>query len=138
MNDSNLKEKEKKAFWIGLGTIVAAACIIIGVVSLIFSNSNDDSQPVKVENQMKETKQTQPVQEEGKQKEEEATASQPEESSLDEKPQETPGTYEVQSGDTLSAIGAKFNVDWRDILEANGLEEDAVLIPGDELTIPER
>jgi nucleoid-associated protein YgaU len=48
-------------------------------------------------------------------------------------------TYTVQSGDTLSGIGAKFGVSWQKIFEANRdkLDDPDQIYPGQELTIPE-
>ncbi len=138
MNDSNIKEKEKRAFWIGLGTIVAGICIIIAVVSLIFSgggesqeqvvDESDSGQEETVQEPKQEREEPEPEPEEPTAQEE--TTSQPEEESGSEE------TYEVQAGDTLFEIGLEYGVDWQDIVEANDLGEDAVLTPGDQLIIP--
>ena len=45
-------------------------------------------------------------------------------------------TYEVESGDCLSAIGDKFGVDWYSIAEANGIGEPFTIYPGQSLIIP--
>jgi len=45
-------------------------------------------------------------------------------------------TYEVQSGDTLSSVGAKFGVDWKKIAEVNNLSAPYDLKVGDKLIIP--
>ncbi len=46
-------------------------------------------------------------------------------------------TYIVKSGDTLSSIAVKFDIeDWRDLARANNLEEPYSLKVGDELIIP--
>lgn len=45
-------------------------------------------------------------------------------------------TYEVESGDCLSAIGEKFGVDWRSIAEANGIGEPYTIYSGQSLIIP--
>lgn len=44
--------------------------------------------------------------------------------------------YEVQSGDTLSSVGAKFGVDWKKIAEVNNLEPPYNLKVGNKLIIP--
>ena len=54
----------------------------------------------------------------------------------------TPGggtTYTVQSGDTLSKIGARYGVSWQKIFEANRdkLDNPDRIFPGQELTIPQ-
>ncbi|MEO8073255.1 MAG: LysM peptidoglycan-binding domain-containing protein [Acidobacteriota bacterium] len=48
------------------------------------------------------------------------------------------GTYTVQSGDTLSKIGAHHGVSWQKIFEANRdkLDDPDKIQPGQELTIP--
>lgn len=45
-------------------------------------------------------------------------------------------TYEVESGDCLSAIGNKLGVDWYSIAEANGIGEPYTIYPGQSLIIP--
>lgn len=45
-------------------------------------------------------------------------------------------TYEVESGDCLSAIGGKLGVDWYSIAEANGIGEPYTIYPGQSLIIP--
>lgn len=46
------------------------------------------------------------------------------------------GTYTVQSGDCLSAIGEKLGVDWTAIASANGIGSPYTIYPGQVLTIP--
>ncbi|HEV2123797.1 MAG TPA: LysM peptidoglycan-binding domain-containing protein, partial [Chloroflexota bacterium] len=45
-------------------------------------------------------------------------------------------TYKVQPGDTIWDIGARFNVGSYSVLWSNGLDEDAIIKPGQELRIP--
>ena len=45
-------------------------------------------------------------------------------------------TYTVVSGDTLSGIGAKLGVNWKDIANANGIKSPYTIYPGQKLTIP--
>ena len=47
-------------------------------------------------------------------------------------------TYTVQSGDSLSKIGAKHGVSWQKIFEANRdkIDDPDKIFPGQELTIP--
>ncbi len=51
-------------------------------------------------------------------------------------PREGATTYVVKSGDTLSAIGAKFGVSWQAIAQANGLRDPNLIQPEQSLTIP--
>ncbi len=44
--------------------------------------------------------------------------------------------YKVQPGDTITYIGQLYQIDWREIAEANNLKEPYVLTPGDKLCIP--
>ena len=48
-------------------------------------------------------------------------------------------TYTVQSGDTLSKIGSRYNVGWKQIYEANRdkLDDPDKIYPGQELMIPQ-
>ena len=48
----------------------------------------------------------------------------------------SPSTYIVKSGDTLSGIGAKLGVDWKDIANANGIKSPYTIYPGQKLIIP--
>ena len=45
-------------------------------------------------------------------------------------------TYKVQTGDTIWDIGARFNVGSYSVLWSNGLDEDAIIKPGQELKVP--
>ncbi|WP_165492176.1 LysM peptidoglycan-binding domain-containing protein [Egibacter rhizosphaerae] len=51
-----------------------------------------------------------------------------------EEPEEE--TYEVQSGDTLSAIANEFDVEADAIVEANDIDDPDLLVEGTELVIP--
>lgn len=48
----------------------------------------------------------------------------------------TSSTYTVVSGDTLSGIGSKLGVNWKDIANANGISSPYTIYPGQKLTIP--
>ncbi len=52
---------------------------------------------------------------------------------------DTATTYTVQSGDSLSKIGAKYGVSWQSIFEANRdkLDNPDLIHPGQELSIPQ-
>ena len=45
-------------------------------------------------------------------------------------------TYTVVSGDTLSGIGSKLGVNWKDIANANGISSPYTIYPGQKLIIP--
>jgi murein DD-endopeptidase MepM/ murein hydrolase activator NlpD len=45
-------------------------------------------------------------------------------------------SYKVQPGDTIWDIGARFNVGSYSVLWSNGLDEDAIIKPGQELKVP--
>lgn len=47
-----------------------------------------------------------------------------------------PGSYVVQDGEYIFSIAQKLGVPWLELLEANGLERDDVVRPGDVLVIP--
>jgi len=59
---------------------------------------------------------------------------------LGAKPAPTPkpagGTYTVNDGDTLSAIGRKLGVDWADLASVNGIKSPYVIKPGQVLKVP--
>ncbi len=54
-------------------------------------------------------------------------------------PQATTSTYTVQSGDSLSKIGAHYGISWQKIFDANRdkLENPDKIFPGQELIIPQ-
>lgn len=54
-------------------------------------------------------------------------------------PEAAANTYTVQSGDSLSKIGAKYGVSWQAIFEANRdkIDNPDRIFPGQELVIPE-
>lgn len=45
-------------------------------------------------------------------------------------------TYKVVRGDTLSEIGAKFGVDWREIAKVNHVRNPDLIYPGQVFAIP--
>ncbi|OII61227.1 hypothetical protein BJP40_06785 [Streptomyces sp. CC53] len=45
-------------------------------------------------------------------------------------------TYTIKPGDTLYGIGERFEVDWRDIAEANNIDSPYIIHPGRDLEIP--
>jgi nucleoid-associated protein YgaU len=45
-------------------------------------------------------------------------------------------TYTVKPGDTLSAIGMEYGVDWHDIAKLNDLENPDLIFPGQVFKIP--
>lgn len=46
------------------------------------------------------------------------------------------GSYQVRSGDTVSAIAARFGVSTQSILDANGMNWKSIIYPGQSLVIP--
>lgn len=46
-------------------------------------------------------------------------------------------TYTVKSGDTLSAIGAKYGVSWQKIAQVNKIKNPDLIYPGQKFIIPE-
>ena len=48
----------------------------------------------------------------------------------------TSSTYTVKSGDTLSGIGQKLGVNWKNIANANGISSPYTIYTGQKLTIP--
>ena len=61
----------------------------------------------------------------------------PEEEPVPEEPETVLKTCHVRTGDTLSKIGARFEVDWKEIAELNGIEAPYRIYAGDELLLPE-
>lgn len=67
-----------------------------------------------------------------------ATVAEPEQPEEPEEPQPTPiGTiYTVQAGDTLSGIGARYGVDWRELAKLNNIENPNLIRVGQKIEIP--
>lgn len=57
--------------------------------------------------------------------------------SAPQKPAAPKRSYTVAKGDTLSGIGYRYRVDWRDIAAANGLTEKSVIREGQVLALPD-
>ena len=53
-----------------------------------------------------------------------------------EKPDSNYTDYVVRSGDTLSGIGAKFGVDWRELVKLNNIVDPGLIYPGQHIRIP--
>lgn len=53
-----------------------------------------------------------------------------------EKPDSNYMDYVVRSGDTLSGIGAKFGVDWRELVKLNNIVDPCLIYPGQHINIP--
>jgi len=137
MEDQDIKEKEKRAFWVGLGTIFVIVCLIFAVSGLVFS---DNPQPVKKTESSSKSSQDkqkeQPTQKKEETKEPEPASAEEEPAQSDHEP--AGQTYEVEAGDTLYGISLKFNVDWQDIAAANSMSQEAILRPGETLIIPQQ
>lgn len=124
--EENSKKKEKRAFYVGLATIVVIVLIIALTIFFVQGCSNKN-QPIE-EARESETvvPQTPKPNVAGVETKAQATAA----------PAAKGQTYTVLSGDTLYEIGAKFKVDWRKIAETNGIENSAALKVGKEIIIP--
>ena len=53
------------------------------------------------------------------------------------KPAPKKRTYTVKSGDTLSAIGARFDVSWQEIAKVNKIPNPDLIYPGQVFVIPD-
>lgn len=53
-----------------------------------------------------------------------------------EKPDTNYTDYVVRSGDTLSGIGVKFGVDWRELVTLNNIVDPSLIYPGQHIRIP--
>lgn len=53
-----------------------------------------------------------------------------------EKPATNYTDYVVRSGDTLSGIGVKFGVDWRELVTLNNIVDPSLIYPGQHIRIP--
>ena len=45
-------------------------------------------------------------------------------------------TYKVKQGDSMYAIAQKYNVNYNDLLDLNGLDKDEYIYPNQEILIP--
>jgi nucleoid-associated protein YgaU len=130
MEDRQPKKSERKAFWVGLGVVLAVFCLVMATIGLIWGG---EEKPTKSE----QKKPSQSTAEESAQQEKKSQPAE-EKTPVEEPAEEASSaeTYEVQAGDTLFQIGLDHNVDWTRIAEVNQLEEGALLKPGQKLIIP--
>lgn len=130
--EENPKKDERRAFLVGLATILILV-LIIGLTIFILRGCSSEKKEVK------EVKgnQTEPAVSPAA-----ATpvASQAavagEKTSTSPTPTVQGKTYTIESGDTLYEIGQKFKVDWRKIAEANGIDNSGALKVGKQIIIP--
>jgi LysM repeat protein len=47
-----------------------------------------------------------------------------------------PKVYTVAEGDTIITIALKYNLDWQDLLELNGLQPDSLIQIGQVIRLP--
>lgn len=65
-----------------------------------------------------------------------STPSLPSSPSLSLGPSQPKQTHKVEKGETLFAIGQKYNVEWTSIVKANGLADENLIKAGDLLVVP--
>jgi hypothetical protein len=128
------KKDEKKAFYVGLATVLGLVIIIFLTIFFIrgCSGTKKDIKEVQ-DNSNKDKGATQTA----------AAVTTPTQASVagaSTAPQTTSQvkgqTYTVQSGDTLYDIGKKFKVSWQRIAEANGIDNSGALKVGSQIIIP--
>jgi cytoskeletal protein RodZ len=132
ITEENPKRDEKKAFYVGLATILVLI-IIIGFTFFLLrgcAETNNDLKKAQNNNENQTSKQSQTPASTPAQAEVAGTSTQPETT------QATGQTYTVQSGDTLYDIGKKFKVDWRMIADANNIDNAGALKVGSQIIIP--
>jgi len=127
----NQNSDEKKAFYVGLATILGII-LIIGLI-IFFKGCSGSKQELKSakDNQNKTQVPTpppaQPIN---------ATPAGVAGAQTSTTPVPSGKSYTVQSGDTLYGLGLKFKVDWQSIAEANNIDNAAALKPGKQIIIP--
>lgn len=134
ISEEDPKKGEKKAFYVGLATVLGLVIIIFLTIFFIrgCSGTTKDIKEVQDNNTNgKGATQTAAAV---------ATPTQASVAGASTEPQTTSQakgqTYTVQSGDTLYDIGKKFKVSWQRIAEANGIDNSGALKVGSQIIIP--
>ncbi|MCX6811532.1 MAG: LysM peptidoglycan-binding domain-containing protein [Candidatus Berkelbacteria bacterium] len=135
ITEENPKKDEKKAFYVGLATVLGLIFIIAFAIFFLRGCADTKKDVEEVKNKGAKTEEaaktaTTPV----------ATSDQGNVAGQKTETKTTPPanakTYTVQSGDTLYEIGKKFKVDWHKIAEVNGIENSGALKVGKQIIIP--
>jgi cytoskeletal protein RodZ len=119
------EEDDERAFAVGMVSII---CLVALVILILVWRQVSPGKKARVE---------------GNQSTQETQVSTPEEQveestqpSSSSETQTVGETYTVEPGDTLFNIGKKFKINWKEIAQANNLEEPYSLRPGQKLVIP--
>lgn len=134
ITEENQKKDEKKAFYVGLATVISLILIVFLVVFFLrgCSNSKEKIKSVKNNQTTESPAQPAPVQPANVTTGNVAGS----ETQASPSPQAQGQKYTVQSGDTLYEIGKKFKVDWHSIAEVNGIDNAGALKVGSQIIIP--
>lgn len=134
ITEENQKRDEKKAFYVGLATVISLILIVFLVIFFIRGCSSSKEDIKSANNQTQTSISTQPA------------PAQPanvtagnvagSETQTSPSPQVQGQKYTVQNGDTLYEIGKKFKVDWHSIAEANNIDNAGALKVGSQIIIP--
>lgn len=130
--EENPKRNEKKAFWVGLATILILILIVGLTIFFLRGCSGDQKEIKEVKGDQTEPAMTPAA----------ATPTVSPAAVAGEKTGGSPTptvqgeTYTIESGDTLYEIGQKFKVDWHKIAEANGIDNSGALKVGKQIIIP--
>jgi len=131
--EENSRNNEKKAFYVGLGTI-AFLVVLIVLVTFFIRGCSEKGQTIEEVKDEAAVTQEAAVPIEGNVA---GTVSSPAVTPvLSASPTAKGTSYIVKSGDTLFELGLKFKVDWKKIAEANGIDNSAALKVGKEIIIP--
>ena len=134
ITEENPKKDEKKAFYVGLATVLGLILIIALTIFFLrgCADTKKDVKEVQDSNQNnKGTTQTTAAIATPTQASVAGASTAPEPTS-----QAKGQTYTVQSGDTLYDIGKKFKVSWQKIAEVNGIDNSGALKVGSKIIIP--
>lgn len=112
---------KRKIFFVGISAILIIGSIILLYMAFRSSSSATTEQSSQTEQKKETTTSTTETKNETQNKTTNKSSGQ---------------TYKVESGDTLFAIGQKFDVDWHEIAKVNNLAEPYNLKVGQELVIP--
>jgi len=135
MYERELNEDEREAFKVGAIVLAVASFLILVLTFFLGIKIGKKGKTVEQKAENGEVAGQEEIQTEPIPKSESLTEPSPEENTA---PETDYFEYTVSSGDTLYGIAQKYNLEWKEIAELNGISDQGTLRVGDKLKIPKK